>query len=65
MISASRIAQKGEQELKRSREVSIIVDALVTNGLIEQRQSDRTRHIVKEAIKDIRKERYAERRKIG
>ncbi len=51
--------------MKRSREVSIIVDALVTNELIEQRQSDRARHIVKEAIKDIRKERYAERRKIG
>lgn len=47
--------------MKRSREVSIIVDALVSNGLIEQRQSDRARHIVKEAIKDMRKERYAEK----
>ncbi|MBE5932947.1 MAG: hypothetical protein E7263_05985 [Lachnospiraceae bacterium] len=49
--------------MKRSREVSIIVDALVINELIEQRKSDRARHIIKEAIKDIRREQYEERQR--
>lgn len=48
--------------MKRSREVAIIVNALFTNHLITERQTDRARYVIKEAIKDIRREKYEERK---
>lgn len=47
--------------MKRNREVAIVVSALVSNGLLEERKSDVARHIVKEAFKEIRQERYREK----
>ncbi len=47
--------------MKRSREVAIIVNALVDNQLITESQTDRARYVIKEAIKDIRRERYERR----
>ncbi len=47
--------------MKRNKEITIIVDALVTNNIITDRQTDRTRSVIKEAIKDIRRERYKEK----
>lgn len=50
--------------MKRSREVTIIVNSLVDNQLIAENQTDRARYVIKEAIKDIRRERYVEKRKV-
>lgn len=47
--------------MKRSREVTIIVKSLVENGLLEQKKTDRARFVIKEAIKEIRCERYKEK----
>ena len=47
--------------MKRSREVTILVNALIQNGLLEESKSDRARCVIKMAIKEIRKERYAEK----
>lgn len=47
--------------MKRSREVTIIVNSLVANQLIAENQTDRARYVIKEAIKDIRRERYVEK----
>lgn len=47
--------------MKRSREVSIIVDALTDAGLIQESNTDRARCIIKGAIKKIRREQYDER----
>ena len=49
--------------MKRSREVSIIICALVENGLLEIEKTDRARHVVKEAIKEIRRECHKEKTK--
>lgn len=48
--------------MKRSKEVTIIVDSLVQSGLLEERNTDRARCVIKNAIKEIRIERYKERR---
>jgi hypothetical protein len=48
--------------LKRSKEVTIIVDSLVQSGLLEERNTDRASCVIKNAIKEIRIERYKERR---
>lgn len=47
--------------MKRSREVTIMVNSLVANQLIAENQTDRARYVIKEAIKDIRRERYEEK----
>lgn len=47
--------------MKRSAEVAIIIDALVKNGLLQENKTDRARCVIKEAIKDIRRERYREK----
>lgn len=47
--------------MKRSKEITIIVDALIANNIITDRQTDKTRSVIKEAIKDIGRERYEEK----
>ena len=47
--------------MKRSREVTIIVDALTAEGLLNADKTDRARHIIKEAIKEIRVQRFKEK----
>ena len=49
--------------MKRSREVTILVEALKASGLLEERKTDRARFVIKNAIKDIRREQYAESQK--
>lgn len=49
--------------MKRSRKVTIIVDALVGNGLIDGSKIDRARFVVKEALKSIGGEVYEENRR--
>ena len=44
--------------MKRSREVTIMVEELVKNGLVKETDTDRTRAVIKEAFKKIRVERY-------
>ncbi len=48
--------------MKRKQEVSIIIQSLLENGLLQERQTDRARSVVKEAFKEIRRVRYEERR---
>lgn len=48
--------------MKRNKEVTIIVDSLVQSGLLEERNTDRASCVIKNAIKEIRIERYKERR---
>lgn len=48
--------------MKRNQEVSIIIQSLLENGLLQERQTDRARSVVKEAFKEIRRVRYEERR---
>ena len=45
--------------MKRNREVTIIVDALIKAGILKQAQEQDARDIVKNAMKDIRREKYA------
>lgn len=47
--------------MKRSREVTILVNSLVESGLLEQKSTDRARCVIKESIKEIRRERYKEK----
>lgn len=47
--------------MKRSREVSVIIEALVREGLLNSEKTDIARRVVKESIKEIRRERYAEK----
>jgi len=54
------IARK-ETPMKRNQEVSIIIQSLLENGLLQERQTDRARSVVKEAFKEIRRVRYEER----
>ena len=49
--------------MKRNQEVSIIIQSLLENGLLQERQTDRARSVVKEAFKEIRRVRYEERRR--
>lgn len=51
-----------ETPMKRNQEVSIIIQSLLENGLLQERQTDRARSVVKEAFKEIRRVRYEERR---
>ena len=48
--------------MKRKQEVSIRIQSLLENGLLQERQTDRARSVVKEAFKEIRRVRYEERR---
>ena len=48
--------------MKRSREVSIIVEALVVNSLLDGNRTDKARFVIKEAIKEIRRERYQKKK---
>jgi hypothetical protein len=48
--------------MKRNQEVSIIIQSLLENGLLQEKQTDRARSVVKEAFKEIRWVRYEERR---
>ena len=48
--------------MKRKQELSIIIQSLLENGLLQERQTDRARSVVKEAFKEIRRVRYEERR---
>ena len=48
--------------MKRNQEVSIIIQSLLENGLLQEGQTDRARSVVKEAFKEIRRVRYEERR---
>ncbi len=48
--------------MKRNQEVSIIIQSLLENGLLQERQTDRARSVVKEAFKEIRRARFEERR---
>lgn len=48
--------------MKRNQEVSIIIQSLLENGLLQEKQTDRARSVVKEAFKEIRRVRYEERR---
>jgi hypothetical protein len=50
-----------ETPMKRNQEVSIIIQSLLENGLLQERQTDRARSVVKEAFKEIRRVRYEER----
>lgn len=47
--------------MKRNQEVSIIIQSLLENGLLQERHTDRARSVVKEAFKEIRRVRYEER----
>ena len=47
--------------MKRSREVTILVNSLVESGLLEQKSIDRARCVINESIKEIRRERYKEK----
>lgn len=47
--------------MKRSKEIAIIVNSLVENGLLQENKTDRARCVIKEAIKDIRRERHREK----
>ncbi len=38
--------------MKRSREVTILANALMQNGLLEESKSDRARCVIKEAFKE-------------
>lgn len=49
--------------MKRSKEVTIILNALVDAGLITQGKTDRARCVIEDAIKEIRCEQYKERHK--
>ena len=51
--------------MKRNQEVSIIIQSLLENGLLQERQTDRARSVVKEAFKEIRRVRYEERQEKG
>ena len=55
--------RQGGEKMKRSREISIIVNSLVSSGLVHESQLDRARCVIKDAIKDIRRERYKEKQK--
>ena len=48
---------------KRNREVTIIVDALIKAGIVDQAKEDNAKDVVKNAIKDIRREKYAANQK--
>lgn len=47
--------------MKRSREVSIIVDALTQLDLLKEDKTDRAKCVIKEAIKTIRQETHNEK----
>lgn len=47
--------------MKRNQEVSIIIQSLLESGLLQEKQTDRARSVVKEAFKEIRRVRYEER----
>lgn len=51
--------------MKRNQEVSIIIQSLLENGLLQEKQTDRARSVVKEAFKEIRRVRYEERQEKG
>ena len=44
--------------MKRNQEVSIIIQSLLENGLLQEKQTDRAMSVVKEAFKEIRQVRY-------
>lgn len=50
------------KNMKRSREVSIIIDALVAEKLLCENETEKARPVIKEAIKKIRMEAYEEKR---
>lgn len=47
--------------MKRKEEVTVLVSSLINTGLIEKKNSDRARCVLKEAIKDIRREKYKQK----
>lgn len=47
--------------MKRSREVTIIINSLVENGLLHEGKTDRARGVIKHAIKKMRVEKYREK----
>ena len=51
--------------MKRNQEVSIIIQSLLENGLLQEKQTDRAMSVVKEAFKEIRRVRYEERQEKG
>lgn len=48
--------------MKRSREVAIVIESLVREGLLDEKKTDRAQHVVKEAFKKIRCEMHSERK---
>ena len=45
--------------MKRNREVTILVEALKESGFLKEGKTDCARIVIKDAIKNIRRERYA------
>lgn len=60
-----KVIARKETPMKRNQEVSIIIQSLLENGLLQERQTDRARSVVKEAFKEIRRVRYEERQEKG
>lgn len=56
-----KVIARKETPMKRNQEVSIIIQSLLENGLLQEKQTDRARSVVKEAFKEIRRVRYEER----
>ena len=56
-----KVIVRKETPMKRNQEVSIIIQSLLENGLLQERHTDRARSVVKEAFKEIRRVRYEER----
>lgn len=51
--------------MKQKEEVTVIVESLCKNGLLTLQKTDRARYVVKEALKEIRCRKYAERHKVA
>lgn len=61
LVKLIRDEKKQERtgRMKRNREVYIIVDALLRNNVIQEKDAEKAGVVVKAAMKTIRSERYA------